>query len=251
MLPLECSYPISMDIFDVKEMFSRYYVEPAVARKQVPAQWKIKIHENGQALLLVMVQDCKKMVLERLFNVGSVRMAHIWIELEGPPEVIATRPGTSRTLPTWYWYIQPHQLDSRLAFFMFKLAGVSAQYVRTISLGGAPGGTRSGEVHESKTAGGDYHWTETSQLYPQPDIITGSHRFYRAYGSRESEAHAQCFTHFLADAQVELVASPDSTVGKLGFGGTLAGFSNPVWVKHCHVSYCVKLKLKTKHSWQS
>jgi hypothetical protein len=73
-----------MDIFDVKEMFSRYYVEPAVARKQVPAQWKIKIHENGQALLLVMVQDCKKMVLERLFNVGSVRMAHIWIELEGP-----------------------------------------------------------------------------------------------------------------------------------------------------------------------
>jgi len=240
MLPLEFSYPIVMDIYDVREMFSRYYVDPKIATKNVPSKWKIKIHENGKALLLVMVQDCKKMVLEHLFNIGSVRMAHIWIELDGPLETIDTLPGTSRTLPSWYWYIQPHQLDNRLAYFMFKMAGVSAQFVQKISLGGECGGRRSGAVLENTSPDVEYHWTETSQLFPEPDIITGSHRFYRNYGWRESEAHASCFTHFLGDAHVELEAIPSSTVGRLGFGSQLTGFSNPVWVKHCRVEYRVK-----------
>ena len=47
MLPLEFSYPIVMDIYDVREMFSRYYVDPEIATKNVPSKWKIKIHENG------------------------------------------------------------------------------------------------------------------------------------------------------------------------------------------------------------
>lgn len=242
MIPVKFSIPVSMDIYDVKEMFSRYYVDPEIARKNVPSKWKIKIHENGKALLLVMVQDCKKMVLQRLINIGSVRMSHIWIELEGPPELVDSLPGTSRTLPTWYWYIQPHQLDKRLAVFMFKMAGVSAQYVSHISLGGKPGGVRSGKVNERKTPDISYNWTERSQLYPEPDIITGSHRFYRKYGNRESEAHVTCFTHFLGDAQVELYTSKNSTIRKLGFGTNLRGFSNPVWVKHCHVRYRVKFR---------
>lgn len=244
MRPIAISYPIVMDIYDVREMFSRYYVDPDTAVKNVPSLWKIKIHENGQALLLVMVQDCKKMVLEHFLNIGSVRMAHIWIELEGPLEIIDTLPGTSRTLPTWYWYIQPHQLDNRLACFLFKMAGVSAQFVRKISLGGDPGGRRSGEVQENTSADTDYHWVETSQLFSEPDIITGSHRFFRSDGLRQSEAHVKCFTHFLGDAQVELVAAANSTVGRLGFGVKLSGFSNPVWFQHCHVKYRVKWRLR-------
>ena len=71
------------------------------------------IHDNGKALLLVMVQDCKKMVLDYMLNMGSVGMSHIWIELEGSYEVVTPLPGTTRSLPTWYWYILPHQLDDR------------------------------------------------------------------------------------------------------------------------------------------
>jgi hypothetical protein len=128
--------PSLMDIYDVKEMFSRYYVDPDIAQRNVPSKWKVKIHDNGKALLLVMVQECKKMVLDCLINVGSLGMSHIWIEIEGPHEVIAPLPGTSRSLPTWYWYILPHELDSHVARAFFGLAGADARLVKEISLGG-------------------------------------------------------------------------------------------------------------------
>jgi hypothetical protein len=103
------TFPSVMDIYDIEEMFSRYYVDPDIAQQNIPSKWKIKIHDNGKALLLVMVQNCKKMVLDYIINVGSVGMSHIWIELEGPYEVVTPLPGTTRALPTWYWYILPHQ----------------------------------------------------------------------------------------------------------------------------------------------
>jgi hypothetical protein len=166
-------------------------------------------------------------------------MSHIWIELEGPPEVVVPLPGTTRSLPTWYWYILPHELDGYLVRALFGLAGVDARLVTKISLGGDPGLARSGEVIEKHSHDAKYTWTETSQLYPKPDIVTGCHRFYRTYGVRESAAHAKCFTHFLGDGHVLLNATNNSIIGKLGFGTSLAGFSNPVWVKHCHVKYRV------------
>ena len=49
-----------MDIYHVTEMFSRFYVDPVIAQQNVPSKWKVKIHDNGKALLLVMVQNCKK-----------------------------------------------------------------------------------------------------------------------------------------------------------------------------------------------
>src|SRR4030067_1437434 len=139
------SFPSVMDIYDVTEMFSRYYVDPDIAQQKVPSKWKVKIHDNGKAVLLVMVQNCKKMVLNYVLNVGSVGMSHIWIELEGPYEVVTPLPGTPRSLPTWYWYILPHQLDGYLAHLLFGLAGVDSQLVKKVSLGGDPGDTRSGE----------------------------------------------------------------------------------------------------------
>ena len=186
-----------------------------------------------------MVQNCKKMVLDYLIHVGSVGMSHIWVEIEGPPEVVDPLPGTTRSLPTWYWYILPHQLDGYLSRTLFALAGVDARLVKKISLGGNPSETRFGEVVEEDSSKAKYNWTETNDLYAKPDIVTGSHRFYRKYGVRESVAHARCFTHFLGDGQVSLHATDNSAIGKLGFGTSLAGFSNPVWVKHCRVKYRV------------
>ena len=238
-MPNLLSLPSVMDIYDVKEMFSRYYVDPEVAQQNVPSKWKVKIHDNGKAILLVMVQECKKMVLDYVINIGSVGMSHIWIELEGPNETLTPLPGTSRTLPTWYWYILPHQLDGLLARSAFRLAGVDSQLVKNVSLGSESNGIRFGEVNEERSPEVGYHWTESMQFYSEPDIITGSHRFYRKYGVRESVAHAKCLTHFLGDSQVKLEATPESSIAKLGFGTSLTGFSNPVWVKHCRVKYQV------------
>jgi hypothetical protein len=235
------SIPSVMDIYGCKEVFSQYHVDPDVARQNVPSNWQVKIDGDGKALLLVMVQECDKMVLDNVIDVGPVGMCHVWIEVEGPPEVVTPLPGITRSLPTRYWFIAPHQLDNLLARVLFGLVGVDAQSVEKVSLGGDPGGTRSGEVIETDSPEAKYTWTETSQLYAAPDIVTGSQRFYRKYGVRESEANAKCESHFLGDAQVSLSATANSAVGKLGFGTSLTGFSNPVWVKHCRVDYRVDL----------
>jgi len=233
------SFPSVMDLYDVKEMFSKYYVDPGIAQQNVHSKWKVKIHDNGRALLLVMVQNCKKMVLNYIFNMGSVGMSHIWVELEGANEVVTPLPETSRSLPTRYWYILPHLLDSYLAHMLFKLAGVDSLLIKKVSFNGSPDGTQSGEVIEKNSPEAKHYWTETSQFYPTPDIVTGSQRFYRKYGVRESKAHAKCISHFLGDSQVSLSTTNDSVVGKLGFGLSLTGFSNSVWVKHCRVKYQV------------
>ena len=56
------SIPSVMDMYDTSEMFSRYYVDPVIAQQHVPSKWKVKIHENGMALLYVLVQECHKML---------------------------------------------------------------------------------------------------------------------------------------------------------------------------------------------
>ena len=82
-----------------------------------------------------------------------------------------------------------------------------------------------------------YSWTERSKLFAEPDVVTG--RLYGRYGVRESEAHVRCFTQFMGESVVSLSAKPDSSVGRLGFGTSLTGFSSPVWIKHCRVKYKV------------
>ncbi|MGD2166021.1 MAG: hypothetical protein PVH50_10900 [Anaerolineae bacterium] len=89
------SVPSVMDIFDVKEMFSRFPVDPDLAQRNVRSKWKVKIHEDEQARLLVMVQECRKMVLDYVLNVGYVGMSQVWIELEGPEEFVTPLPSTT------------------------------------------------------------------------------------------------------------------------------------------------------------
>jgi hypothetical protein len=235
------SMPSVMDIYGCTEMFSRYHVDAAVAQQHVPSKWQVKTDDEGRALLLVMVQRCEKMVLDGIIDVGAVGMSHLWIEIGGPDEIVTSLPGTTMSLPTRYWHILPHQLDSRLAHLLFRLVGVDAQLVEGISFDGDAAGTRTGAVFETDAHQASYQWTESSALYPAPDVVTGSQHFYRRYTVRESEAIAKCESHFLGDSQVALEVSPDSALGRLGLGDTLHGWSNPVWVANCHVNYRVRL----------
>jgi hypothetical protein len=213
------SLPSVMEIFNCKEMFSRYNIDAELARRAVPSDMRLKVNQAGEALMLVMVQECEKMVLDSL--------------IDDP------LPGTTRSLPTRYWFILPHQLDNQLARFFFGLVGVDAEYVREVTLGGDPLDKRSGAVLEFSPPGGKYSWTESIQPYSEEEIVTGSQRFYREYGLRSSEAEAKCESHFLGDSQVNLVVSSSSSIGELGIGKALVGVSNPVFVQHCHVNYRV------------
>lgn len=233
------SIPSAMDIYGCSEMFSRYYVDADIVRQNIPSDWQVKIGTNGKATMLVMVQRCEKMVLDYVINVGAVGMSHIWLEVEGPEEFVPPLAGTTRSLPTRYWYILPHQFDNQLACALIGFVGIDTQCVKDISLEDPLEGARSGEVIETDSPKANYSWIEESQLFAEPDIVTGSQHFYRKYGVRESEAVARCESHFLGDSQVKLEVSPSSALGQLDLGDSLEGFSNPVWVELCHVNYRV------------
>src|SRR4030042_3111608 len=121
--------PSVMDIYGCREMFSQYYVDADIARRNVPSKWQVRINSSGKALLLVMVQQCEKMVLDNVINVGSVGMSHIWIEVEGPDGIVPPLAGTTLSLPTRYWHISPHQLDNRLARGSFWPVGADAPFL--------------------------------------------------------------------------------------------------------------------------
>jgi hypothetical protein len=226
----------TMQMSKCKEMFSEFYVDPVVARQNVPQSYKVRIYPNGKALLLVLVQDCEKCVLKGFIPISPMKMSHIWIELEGPEEVGLALPGTKGSLPTSYWYGLPHQTDSTLAHIAFWLVGIDTQLVKEITMGGDPGRTRQGSVVENDPGSG-YHWTETSQLWPMPNLVTGRRWFYRQYGrlvKRQSEGIVVCRANFIGEGKVVLEAEPGSAIEKLHFGTTLQGSTKAVEI-NCQV----------------
>lgn len=76
-------------------------VEPAIAEGLVPADLALYVDEAGAQVLFI-VQDCGG-ALWNGDQRAPLRMAHVWIRLEGPPAV-APVPGADRTLPTYYWW---------------------------------------------------------------------------------------------------------------------------------------------------
>ncbi len=226
----------TMKMIHCKEMFTEFFVDPRVAKKHVPPGYDVRIHDNGKAMLLLMVQDCEKCILNGFLPISPMRMSHLWIEIVGPQETGPVLPGTSASLPTRYYYALPHQIDNALAWFALRLVGIDVMKVKRISLGGDPGGTRHGMVIESDQPNGKYTWEEKSTLWPSPNVVTGRRWFYREYGrivKRRSEGLVVCHSSFLGESSVRLEAGMGSEVARLDFGTTLNGTANPVKMDHC------------------
>jgi len=220
----------TMDMVNCKELFAEFPVDHVVARQNVPSEYSIRIDKNGMATLLLMVQDCEKGVLDGLIRIKPMRMSHIWIEIEGPEEVGPSLPSTTESLPTAYYYILPHQMESSLAYVALTLTGIDSQLVDNITLGERSVDQRQGKVIE-KAPSVTYGWTETSQMWRTPNLVTGRRKFYRQYGlliKRTSEGTVTCSSSFLGNGRVVLNASPESAIGRLQFATTLQGTAHPV-----------------------
>ena len=229
----------TMKMLGCKEMFAEFHLDPAIAGGNVPPDYDVRIHPNGMAMLLLMVQECERCVLNGVIPISPLRMSHIWIELAGPEEVGPALPGTTASLPTRYYYALPHQVDSVLARCGLWLAGIDVQMVKQVSLGGDPGGIRQGIVVERQDPKTRYWWQKTSALWPSPNVVTGRRRFYRQYGriiKRRSEGLVVCSSSFLGQGEVQLEADVGSAIGALAFGTILHGATNPVEINHCNVS---------------
>ena len=242
LLPLmACTH--TMDMSKCRELFAEFPVDAAVAQRHVPPPYSVRIADNGKATLLLMVQDCEKGVLDELVTIKPLKMSHLWLEIQGPEEVGPVLPGTTKSLPTAYYYILPHQVESELAHGSLALAGIGSQLVHEISLGQRVNNQRLGRVFED-VPGVGYWWTETSQLQPNQGLVTGRRKFYRQYeyqGKCVSSGIVITWANFLGEGKVVLKASPESSIGRLGFGTALEGKAQPVEMS-CHAEIKVEYK---------
>ena len=224
-----------MEMRSCRELFVEFHVDPVAAQANVPASHRVKVLENGLAVLLLMVQDCDQGKLDHVLRVTPLRFSHLWIEVTGPEEAGAVLPGTLRSLPTAYYYATPHQTDSILGHVALTLVGIAIERVDEIALGGAPGDARTGQVTESRASVG-YRWTDTSRPLAVPQYVTGRRKFAREFGNywkRRTTGTVECRSNFLGESDVLLQADPDSAVGRLHLGSTLRGAGHVVEMTDC------------------
>jgi hypothetical protein len=230
-LPVPHGLPSTMTMTRCRELLAEFPVDPEAARKVVPPTYPVRIYPTMHANLLLLVQECERCVLDKVLTIRPMRMAHLWLELDGPEEIGPALPGTSASLPTSYWYAMPHQMESRLAALSFRAVGIDIRRVARISAGGAAGSDRHGEVLEDSRSRAGYDWEETTPLWPAPEILTGRRWFYREYGNsvpRRSVGIVACHAAFLGNGEITLHATGDSAIGGLGFGTALQGVTKAV-----------------------
>ena len=105
-----------------RELFAEFPVSLTAAREVVPVSYDVPVYPNGMALLLLLVQECETCVLDHVLFIRPMRMAHFWIELDGPEEVGPAVPGTSIATRSYY-YVMQHQMDNFLAVSAFHMVG--------------------------------------------------------------------------------------------------------------------------------
>ena len=214
-----------------RELFAEFPVDLVAARKAVPGSYNVRVNPKGSAILLLMVQECENCVLDHVLPVWPMRMAHFWIEVEGPEEVGRILPGSTASLPTSYYYALPHQLENPLGAFVFQMVGVDIQHVAKITIGGEPGGNRKGKIVENPKSGCGCSLEDYTPLWKVPKVLTGRRWFFREYGQfikRRSVGIVECVSSFLGEGEITLNATEDSAIAKLGLGNPLHGISNAV-----------------------
>ncbi|MFO1293968.1 MAG: hypothetical protein U1F07_12980 [Rubrivivax sp.] len=235
-LPRPRGVPSFLAMINCRELFAELAFDPALAGSAVPQSYSIKLLPTGKAKLLFLIEECEKGVLDAVLPVRPLKMAQLWIELDGPEEVAPPLSGTTSSLPTSYWYALPHQMESMVAATAFRVAGIDIQRVARIDIGGAHGAPRQGAVIEDSSGGERYGWEEATRLWDKPNVVTGRRWFFREYGGmlrRRSVGFALCRSAFIGDGEISVTASPNSALGRLGIG-SLRGLSNSV-VMNCKV----------------
>lgn len=217
--------PSKMKMIGCRELFVEFPIDAHKARLAVPSSYDLHRDSEGNAVLLIMIQDWDKCILDGILPIKLVKMSHLWIELDGPQEVGPPLPETVSSLPTSYYYALPHQIDNRLAVLAFKLAGIDVQQVSQIDLPGNFGERQKVRVTERGNPATGYSWEFTPDMWSTPNIVTGRRWFHRNYGSRlkrKSAGLVVCRSSFLASTSVEMSVDRGSVMDGLGFSGKIS-----------------------------
>jgi hypothetical protein len=220
------SLPSTMKMIGCTESFVEFFVDPVVAQQNMPSRYAVRKYPNEKAVLLIMIQDWDKCILDGFLPIRRVKMAHIWIEINGPNEIGPTLTGTESSLPTSYYYALPHQIDNKMAVFAFRLAGIDVQFVKRIEVSGKPGNLHRVRVVERENPTVGYSWEATGILWPAPKILTGRRWFYRNYGQRikrKSTGLVVCRSSFSGESEIQMMVEDGSIIANLGLRAELQG----------------------------
>ncbi len=138
--------PRNPSLFELRYQASQiaafFAVDANVARQWVPQAWKLALDTQGKAtgaLTLIRYPDyCllstpNSPPLEEGENIAPASVAHYWLLLDGPVEVLAV-PGSDKTAPTAYYYDVADLVTSPVAHRVFLRAGRRAILVSDITL---------------------------------------------------------------------------------------------------------------------
>ena len=219
-------------------------VDPEKAQGYVPPRYTVFVSDrdaadvsralpDGSAILIIIYQECSAASWDGI-QLAPVKMVHHWVRIDGPLEILPV-PGTSRTVPTYYWYMLDDPTTSTDLRRRLREAGVTSSKIESIELGFDSNGVRTGRVVEKNTpdAKSDIGYSFVENNRPSEQVPIGvNHRLFH----ETCDDHGRCtlmkaldsgfIIPFGSGSPVMVSAHPDSSVARLWGTTQLRGIAS-------------------------
>jgi hypothetical protein len=230
-------------------------VDPARARGHVPLGYTVFVSDqdaadvsralpDGSAVLIIIYQECSAASWDGM-QLAPLKMVHHWVRLDGPHEILPV-PGTSRTVPTYYWYMLDDPTTSTDLRRNLREAGITSSKIESIELGFDINGVRTGKVIEKNTPGAkdDISYSFVENNRPSEQLPVGvNHRLFH----ETCDDSGRCtlmnaldsgfIIPFGSGSPVTVTAHPNSSVARLWGTTTLSGIAT----QFDHMEFRVKI----------
>jgi hypothetical protein len=199
---------------------------------------------DGSAILIIIYQECSAASWDGM-QLAPLKMVHHWIRLDGPHEILPV-PGTSRTVPTYYWYMLDDPTTSIVLRQRLREVGITSSKIESIELGFDINGVRTGGVVEKNTPGSkdDISYSFVENNRPSERLPVGvNHRLFH----ETCDDNGRCtlmkaldsgfIIPFGSGSPVTVTAHPDSSVARLWGTTELSGIAT----QFEHMEFKVKI----------
>ncbi len=219
-------------------------VDPAIARTYVPPGYSVFVSgqetadmsrrlPDGSAVLIMIYQECSEATWDGV-PLAPLKMVHQWVRIDGPLEVLPV-PGTSTTVPTYYWYMLDDPTTDTGLRQRLREAGVSSSSIVSIELGDNVDSKRTGGVVEKDNPGTEndvgYSFVEINRPAEKSPIGI-NHRLFH----EQCDDNGRCtlmkaldsgfIVPFGSGSAVTVTAHPDSWVARLWGTTTFHGIAS-------------------------
>ena len=199
---------------------------------------------DGCAILIVIYQECSSASWDGT-QLAPLKMVHHWVRIDGPHEILPV-PDTSRTVPTYYWYMLDDPTTSISLRRRLREAGISSSKIDSIELGFDINGVRTGGVVEKVTPGAKevVSYSFVGNNRPSEQLPVGvNHRLFH----ETCDDNGRCtlmkaldsgfIIPFGSGSPVTLTAHSDSSVARLWGTTELSGIAT----QFEHMEFKVKI----------